>query len=186
MLLIFIVPALQPEGTGSDMDITFYNADGNELGKATTTLFGLGIQTSGFEGDVYSVKVAVSFEVTTTMDYAAMYTYCYLQIVTEHDMQYSEIVNDIPKHQMDTSKTGLTGTFEATYLMSTLLPANKIDELGKTEGWKMPFLASVETMLDLEDGTQRDVSDACSIILYLTWFEDILSVDSWFVPPVIG
>ena len=187
LLLFVIVPALQPAGTGSEMNITFYDEDGNELGKATTIgLFGLGIRTSGFEGDIHSVKVAVSFEVTTTMDYVAMYTYCYLQVVTEYNMQYSDIVHDVAKHQMDSSKIGLTGTFEATYLMSNLLPASAIDDLGKTEGWKMSFLANVETTLDLEDGTQRDTSDACSIILYLTWFEDVLSVDSWFAPPVIG
>ena len=174
------------ESDKADMDLTFYDEEGNELGKTTTKLAILGIQTPGFEGDVHSVKVAVSFIVTTTMEYLEMRTNCYLEVVTRINTQTAGIVYTVAEHQVGTSKLGLENTFEATYLMSSLLPDSAITETGKTNGWVMSFNARVKTIVDLEDGTQRDVEDSCSIDLTLTWFEHEFSVDSWFVPPVIG
>lgn len=184
---LFLFGVIPAEGSSSSMDITFYDADGNELGVARTGLSIFGIRTAGFEGDVYSVKVAVSYVVTTNMEYLEMRTYCYLEVVTAvNDVQYNDVVHTVAEHQMGSSKLGLENTFEATYLMSELLPESKVDEVGKDYGWLMSFNARVKTTIDLEDGTQRDAEDTCGLVLTLTWVdpvESVFKVESYIALP---
>ena len=169
LFLMGIIPA---EGANSAMDITFYDADGNELGKATTGGLTLGIRTVDGAVDIHHIDVVVSYLVTTNIDYLEMRTYCYLEVVTAiNDVQHNDVVHTVAEHQVGGSKTGLENTFEATYLMSDLLPDNKVDEYGKTYGWLMSLNARVMTILDLEDGTQREAEDTCGIALSLVWFE---------------
>ena len=189
LVVVLFLPAFMLDaGTNTGMGITFYDADGNELGEATSTgFFGLGIQGMGFEGDIDHLTVRVDFLVTTNIEYREMYTYCYLEVVTAiNNVQYGDVVHTVAEHQMDSGKTGLSGTFEATYQMSELLPDSAIDEYGKTYGWVMSFNAKVRATLDLEDGTQRDVEDTCSIALTLVWVEgaaEELALESWIGIP---
>jgi hypothetical protein len=190
VVLALFLPALMLDaGTSTGMDITFYDADGNELGTATSTgFFGLGIQGVGFEGDIDHLTVRVSFLVTTNIEYREMYTYCYLEVVTAiNDVQHGDVVHTVAEHQMDTGKTGLEGTFEATYQMSTLLPDSAIDVYGKTYGWIMSFNARVRADLDLDDGTQRSAEDTCSMALTLVWVDteikEEIVLESWIGIP---
>lgn len=186
---LFIFSVLPAEDSSSSLEITFYDAEGNELGIATTGLSIFAVRGSGFEGDIHSLLVRVGFQVVTNLEYREMYTYCYLAVETAvNDAQYGDAVHTVAEHQMDSGETGLEGTFEHTYFMSELLPTNAIDEYGKLYGWIMSFAVRVHTTVDLDDGTQRDVEDTCGIDLTLTWYEDVpeeeeLSVSSWVSIP---
>ena len=175
------------EGASSAMDITFYDADGNEIGKATTGGLALGIRTVDGAVDVHHIDIAVSYVVTTNMEYLEMRTYCYLEVVTAiNDVQYGDVVHTVTEHQMGSSKLGLENTFTATYLMSELLPDSKIDQYGELYGWLMSFNARVKTTIDLEDGTQREAEDTCGIVLTLTWVdpvEPVFKVESYIALP---
>lgn len=182
-----VIPA---EGASSAMDITFYDADGNEIGKATTGGLALGIRTVDGAVDIHHIDVAVSYVVTTNIEYLAIYTYCYLEVVTAvNDVQHDDVVHTVAEHQMGSPNSDLSGTFEATYLMSDLLPDSAIDQYGELHGWKMSFNARVWTILDLADGTQREAEDTCGIALILVWFEPepaeepVFKVESYIVLP---
>lgn len=192
---LFLMGYIETPGvdhTKSDVELTFYDEDGNELGKIDTKLAILGVRTAGFEGDVHSVGVRVNFEVTTTMECVAIYSSCFLGVETVlDDGQGTTVVHAVAEGQMDSQKSGLTGSFEGTYLMSNLLPTSAVTDAGKQMGWIMTFTARVVTdvdYIDYEDDIQKQkqVEDSCSISLTLTWYEHELSVDSYFVNPVIG
>lgn len=184
---LFFFGVIPAEGASSSMDITFYDADGNELGKATTGGLTLGIRTLDAVADAHHIDIVVGYIVTTNIDYLEMRTYCYLEVVTAvNDVQYNDVVHTVAEHQVGSSKLGLENTFEATYLMSELLPDSAIDEFGKTYGWLMSFNARVKTTIDLEDGAQREAEDTCGIVLTLTWVdpvESVFKVESYIALP---
>jgi len=186
---LFILGVIPAESNSAALEITFFDADENELGVVATQLAIFGIRGSGFEGDIYSLLVHVDFQVTTNLEYREMYSYCYLTVETAiNNVQYGDIVHTVSEHQMDSGETGLSGFFEGTYLMSELLPSSAIDQYGELYGWIMSFAVRVHTTVDLDDGTQRDVEDTCGIELTLIWYEEVpekevLSVESWVSIP---
>lgn len=170
------------EGNDASMDITFYDADGNELGKATTGgLSMFGIRRDGVEGDIFSLVVAVHYTVTTDMENIGVVTKAYLGVVTRLNTITAGLVHEIPEGYMGQNNV-LEGTIEVEYLMSTLLPADKIEITGKTNGWSMVFNARLETTLTRPDWTQKVVEDTCGLGLSLTWSEQLV-LDSYIALP---
>jgi hypothetical protein len=179
---LFLMGAIPVEDNNVSMDITFYDADGNELGKATTTGFSMfGIRRAGVEGDIHSLKVAVSFTVTTDIENIGVVTKAYLGVVTRLNTITGGLVHEIAEEYMGQSNE-LEATIEVTYLMSHLLPADKIEATGKANGWKMKFNARLETVLTRPDWTQKTVEDTCGIMLDLSWSEQ-LALDSYIALP---
>lgn len=172
-----------PEANASDMDITFYDVNGEELGKATTTGLSIfGIRRAGFEGDIYSVKVAVHFTVTTDINYTGIETKVWLEVDTKINFAVPVEVHRVDEHLMGSS-VKLEDTIEATYLMSELLPDSAIEAAGKANGWKMAFSARLKSVVGLPDGDTREVDDTCGITLDLTWSVSELNLDSYMTLP---
>lgn len=179
---MLIFGALTVEGTAADMDITFYDADGNELGVATTTDFSIfGIRREGIAGDIHSLKIVVHFTVTTDIENIGVVTKAYLGVVTRLNTMSAGLVHEIPEEYMGQANV-LEGSIEVIYLMSTLLPADKIEATGKANGWTMSFNARLETTLTRPDFSQAVVEDTCGLGLSLTWSEH-LDLDSYIVLP---
>lgn len=178
---IFLIGFLIPDsGNATDMEIIFYDVDGNELGRSNTELSILGIQSPGFAGDIYSLDVVVYFQVTTNIDYTAIATACYLTIETRLNTMTSGIVHTIAEHRLGAINSDESGTFYANYLMSTLLPDSKIESSGKENGWMMYFNARVHTGVSSVGNPIIDVEDTCGTTLALTWDADRLELESWF------
>ena len=164
------------------MEITFYDADGNELGKADDSLSIFGIQSPEFTGDIYSLDVVVYFDVTTDMDYTIMTSKCLLSVKTEVNTLSPTrmgVVHTIAEHQLGATNSDESGSFYATYLMSTLLPDSKIDA-DKDIGWKMYFNAKVTTTVGLDGYDSEVVEETCGTTLILTWVESTLVLEAWF------
>jgi hypothetical protein len=179
---LFFFGVLTPESAKSDMYITLYDADGNELQVASTTgLAAFGIRRDGDANDVFSVKVKVDFEVTTDIAFDNVDVRCYLEVETKLNTIMAGHVHTVDEHQMGFSSS-MVGSIEATYLMSTLLPETAIENTGKTNGWKMYFRARVTAQLTLPDNTTRSVEDTCGITLTLTWSEQ-LDLESYIALP---
>jgi hypothetical protein len=190
LALLFIVPAMQPETETSNMLITFYDEDGNELGDAYSVLplNPFSIHGEGIEGAIHSLKVVVYFKVTTDIPYTGIDTRCWLTVVTTPNNPYASPCHTIAKHRLGWANTDLEGSFyrttaEGHYLMSELLPASAITEAAKPIGWSMKFTADVETTIGLPEGhpeyPTKAVSATSSVSLQLSWSE-ILYVDGWF------
>lgn len=167
-----------PDDNDSSMEIIFYDADGNELGR-TDTLSLFGIQQPGIEGDIHSLDVVVYFKITTDIDYAHVTSWCDMSIETVVNTYSASVVHIITEHRLGALNTDLEGSFYATYLMSTLLPDNKIESVGKEYGWMMYFDATVTSSIVGEDDGM-EVTDTCGTTLALVWSEGTASVDSWF------
>ena len=186
-LALIVLPTMlvPPEATG--MRITFYDAEGNELktidsGTKSFLPF-LAIHGEGIEGPIYSLKIIVYFKVTTDIDYIGIDTRCWIEVVTVA-AQTGSAVYTLAEHRLGWANTDLEGTFyrttnEGHYLMSELLPPDKITEAAKLYGWQMSFNARIETSVGRQDGTIATVDDTCGIVLMLTWVET-LTLDSWF------
>lgn len=189
LALLFIIPAMQPEAETSNMLITFYDEDGNELGEAYSVLplNPFAIHGEGIEGAIHSLKIVVYFKVTTDIAYIGIDTRCWLTVVTVA-ARTGSAVHTVAEHRLGWANTDLEGSFyrttaEGHYLMSELLPADKITEAAKVDGWQMKFTARVETTIGLPEGhpeyPAKMVSSTSSLTLMLTWVE-ILGVESWF------
>lgn len=177
---LFLFGFIPGDSSGSDMEIIFYDADGNELGRTDTRLSTLGIRAEGFEGDIYSLKVVVYFRVTTDIDYIGIDTRCWLTVITrEGSSPRGTVAHSVAEHRLGPANTDLEGTFYDTYLMSDLLPASAITEAGKLGSWYMRFSARVETTVGKQDGTTKTVEDTCGTTLILSWVEG-LELESWF------
>ena len=124
------------DDNSANMEIIFYDADGNELGR-TNTLSLFGIQQPGIEGDIHSLDVVVYFKVTTDIDYTYVTSRCDMSITTRLNTQTAGIVHSIDEHRLGAINSDLEGTFSANYLMSTLLPESQIESMGKQYGWTM-------------------------------------------------
>jgi len=172
--------SLPGPGNTSDMEIIFYDADGNELGRTDTRLALFGVQSPDFVGNIHSLEVVVYFEVTTDIDYAWITTGCWLTVVTRLNTPTAGIVHTIDEHRLGAVNTDESGTFYATYLMETLLPDNKIEAIGKANGWSMSFNARLETEVGSGIETIKSVEDTCATSLSLVWKEDGLTLVSWF------
>ena len=168
-----------PDDNDSNMEIIFYDEDGNELGRSDSKLGILGVQSPSFTGDIYSLDVVVYFQVTTDIDYASITTGCYLTITTRLDMERADILHQITEHRLGAYNSDESGTFSANYLMSTLLPDSKIDNDGRNFGWAMYFEARVHTSL-IKGGDIVEVEDSCGTTLKLAWVADTLKLESWF------
>ena len=183
LVVVLFLPMLI-QNNASSMDITFYDKDGNVLGKANSAgVLGLGIHGEGIEGEIYSLKVVVYFRVTTDIDYSNVNTYCWLEVVTTLDTITGGHVHTVPKHSLGVVNTDLEGSFYRTteaghYYMAELLPDSAIEDTGKANGWNMKFSAWVETTVRRSDGTYREIADTCGITLKLTWVEN-LELESW-------
>ena len=175
LLLTGIIPL--PESNDSSMEIIFYDAAGNELGKAEPTL---GIQSPSFSGDIYSLEVVVYFKVTTDVDYTYITTTCLLTIVTRLNTMTSSIVHTIGEHRLGAINSDAEGTFSATYLMATLLPDSKIEASGKTNGWQMDFDARVKASIGRTGEVAIPMEDTCGTTLNLVWAEPAVQLESWF------
>jgi hypothetical protein len=172
------------EASNSEMEIIFYDAEGNELGRTDTRLAILGIRADGFEGDIYSLKIVVYFTVTTDIDYIGIDTRCWLTVVTTPNNPYASPVHTVAEHRLGWANTDLEGSFyrttnEGHYLMEELLPAAAITESAKAIGWNMVFTGRLETSIGRQDGTIATVEDTCGTNLVLSWTEQ-LELDSWF------
>lgn len=176
---LFFLGFVPGTGAGSDMEIIFYDAEGNELGRTDTRLSTFGIQRDGFEGDIHSLFVCVYFEVTTDIDYGWITTGCWLTVVTRVASPTAGIVHTVDEHRLGAVNTDESGTFYATYLMSDLLPAAAITEDQKQWGWSMGFSARLETDLGFASEETHTVSDTCGTTLRLVWSETLV-LDSWF------
>jgi hypothetical protein len=165
---------------GSDMEIIFYGADGNELGRTDTRLGLFGIRSPDFVGDIVSLQVVVYFQVTTDItDYAWMTTGCWLTVVTRLNTITAGLVHTIDEHRLGAVNTDMSGTFYNTYQMSFLLPDSEIEATGRANGWTMAFNARLETEVGSGIETIKSAQDTCGTTLTLTW-EDGLYLDSWF------
>lgn len=179
---LFLMGAIPVEDSNVSMDITFYDVDGNELGKATTAGFSMfGIRRPGVEGDIHFLTVAISFTVTTDIENIGVVTKAWVGVVTRLNTITGGLVHEIAEEYVGRSAE-LEDTLEVTYLMSYLLPASAIESTGKANGWKMSFNARLETVLTRPDWTQRTVEDTCSIKLDLSWSEQ-LNLDSYIALP---
>lgn len=176
---LFFLGFIPGTGAGSDMEIIFYDADGNELGRSDTRLALFGIQSPDFVGNIHTLEVVVYFEVTTDLDYAWITTGCWLTVVTRLNTISAGIVHTVEEHRLGAVNTDLSGTFYATYQMSDLLPDNKIEATGKANGWGMSFSARLETEVGSGIDTIKAVQDTCGTSLSLVW-EDGLTLQSWF------
>jgi len=176
---LFLLGFIPGDNTAGDMEIIFYGEDGNELGRTDTRLATFGIQSPDFEGNIHSLEVVVYFTVTTEIDYAWITTGCWLTVVTRLNTISAGIVHTVEEHRLGAVNKDLSGTFYATYLMSFLLPDNKIEATGKANGWGMSFNARLETEVGSGIETIKSVEDTCGTSLSLTW-EDGLALESWF------
>lgn len=173
------------DDNSANMEIIFYDVDGNELGR-TNTLSLFGIQQPGIEGDIHSLDVVVYFKVTTNIDYESILSACLLTITTSTNMgaERSEKVHEVSEHILGVASSDLEGSFSDTYLMSDLLPESAITAEGKENGWLMKFAARVGTYIDVTIPTgEPDAEDTCGTTLTLNWVADevpSVSVDSWF------
>ena len=174
---LFFLGFIPSGDNSSSMEIIFYDADGNELGRSGTIL---GIQSPSFEGDIHSLEVVVYFQVTTDMDYTLMTSKCFMSIETTVNTMSGGVAHSIAEHQLGATNSEESGTFYATYLMSTLLPDNKIESLGKANGWLMNFDAKVTTTVGLDGYDSAVVEDTCGTQLTLAWVADTLTLESWF------
>jgi len=182
LVAAFILGVVPGDSNTSSMDITFYDADGNELGTATTTgLSMFGIRRAGLEGDIFSLVVAVHYTVTTDIANIGVVTKAYLGIITRLNTITAGLVHEIPEEYVGQNNV-LDGSIEVTYLMSALLPASAIEATGKANGWSMNFNARLETTLTRPDWTQKVVEDTCGIGLSLTWSEQLV-LDSYISLP---
>ena len=190
LVLLVIIPAVTPETEASNMLITFYDEDGNELGEAFSTLplNPFAIHGAGIEGAIHSLKIVVYFKITTDIAYVGLDTRCWLTVVTTPNSPYASAVSTIAEHRLGWANTDLEGSFyrttsEGHYLMSELLPAEAIKESAKPIGWNMVFTARVETTIGLPaghpDGQTKTVSTTSTVSLQLSWVET-LQVESWF------
>lgn len=180
LLLMGFIPSL--DDNSSNMEIIFYDEDGNELGRADDTFSIFGIQSPSFEGNIHSLQVVVYFQVTTDIDYTLMSSKCLLSVKTSvNTLSPSRmgVIHTVAEHQLGALNTDESGTFYATYLMETLLPESKLDET-KDVGWKMEFSAKVTTSVAVDRVDSRTVEDTCGTTLTLTWVADSLAVESWF------
>ena len=177
LLLLGFIPL--GDSNASDMEIIFYDADGNELGR-TDTLSLFGIQRDGIEGDIHSLDVVVYFKVTTDIDYTYISSRCDLTIVTTLNTQPGGHVHTVAEHKLGATNTDLDGSFYATYLMSTLLPDSAIESVGKEYGWSMSFNAKVASNLGYGANDEIRLEDTCGTRLSLTWGEASATLDSWF------
>jgi len=175
LLLTGIIPL--PDSNASHMEIIFYDAEGNELGKAEPAL---GIQSPSFTGDIHSLDVVVYFKVTTDADWSYITTTCLLTIVTRLDTIQGSIVHTISEHRLGAINSDAEGTFYATYLMSTLLPDSKIDAAGKESGWVMRFDARVLASIGRTGEIPIPAEDTCATSLQLVWAEPTVQLESWF------
>ena len=179
---LFFFGVITPESAASDMHITFYDEAGNELQVASTTgLAMFGIRQDGSATDIFSVLVKVDFEVTTDITFDNVDVRCYLKVITRLNTITAGLVHTVEEHQMGLSSS-MAGSIEATYLMSTLLPASAIEDAGKANGWGMSFYARVTAQLTLPDNTTRSVEDTCGITLKLVWSEQ-LDLESYIALP---
>lgn len=176
---LFFLGFIPGEGANSDMEIIFYDADGNELGRTDTRMATFGIQNSGFVGDIHSLEVVVYFEVVTDIEYAWITTGCWLTVVTRVRSPSGGIVHTVDEHRLGAVNTDESGTFYATYQMSELLPAAAITEAQKQWGWNMAFSARLETEVGSGTTTIKSVTDTCGTTLLLDWVET-LTLNSWF------
>jgi len=177
---LFFMGFIPPiEDNSTSMEIIFYDADGNELGRSDSKLSIFGIQSPGFEGNIHSLEIVVYFQVTTDIDYSLIATGCFLSVETRLNTQTAGIVHSIAEHRLGAVNSDESGTFYATYLMSTLLPDSKIDAAGKQYGWMMYFDAVVKTSVSESSTEISTVEDTCGTTLTLAW-EDGLALDSWF------
>lgn len=175
---LFFLGFIPSDDNSSSMEIIFYDADGNELGRSGTIL---GIQSPpDFEGNIDHLDVVVYFQVTTDIDYNLMTTKCMITIETRLNTITGSVVHSIAEHQLGATNSDESGTFYATYLMSTLLPDNKIESLGKANGWQMYFDAKVTTAVSMDRVDSKVVEDTCGTQLTLAWVEDGLTLESWF------
>lgn len=182
---LFFLGFTPAEDIGSYMEITFYDEDGNELGKISNQFAIFGIQREGIEGDVYSLKPVVYFKVTTDIDYIALYTWCWLEIVTRVRSPTAGIVYTFPEASLGPANTDEEGSFyrstrDGHFLMSELLPTNMITEPQKEWGWNMQFNARLKTTARRQDGTDKSIeANVPSTTLILNWVET-LGVEGWF------
>jgi len=179
LFLTGIIPL--PESNTSSMEIIFYDAEGNELGRTDTRLSIFGIQNPGFEGDIYSLEVVMYFTVTTNADVAASASVGWLEIRTEANIREPYVVYSIAEHSLGARNTDLEGTFYATYLMETLLPESMMTQECKDgAGWIMYFDGKVVTSIESTQGDRITAEDTCKTTLSIQWVESTLSVESWF------
>ena len=168
------------DSNAAEMEIIFYDADGNELGRSDTGLSIFGIQGPGFEGDIHSLDVVVYFKVTTDIDYTYISSRCDLTIVTTLNTISGGHVHTVAEHKLGATNTDLDGSFYATYLMSTLLPDSAIESVGKENGWSMSFNAKVASNLGYGANDEIRLEDTCGTTLSLFWGEASATLDSWF------
>ncbi len=180
LLLTGIIPT--PDDNTSYMEITFYDADGNELGKADDTLSIFGIRSPDILGDkdIDHLDVVVYFKITTDVDYTYTTSRCDMSIETRLNTYSGGIVHTIAEHRLGAINSDLEGTFYATYLVSTLLPDSKIDSAGKEYGWTMKFSATVTSQVGYDASDNIEATDTCGITLTLFWNEGTVSVEAWF------
>jgi hypothetical protein len=179
-MFFFVLPK---EGSSASMDIIFYDADGNEIGTATTTGFSIfGIRRPGVAGDIHSLKVSISYVVTTDIEYNVISTMGWLEVVTTLNTMTGGHVYTLDEHRIGSASSELEGIFEHTYLMDDLLPPDMIESVGKANGWNMKFNGRVKTSVSLGDGEWRYVEDTCGISLTLTW-EEQLELESYISLP---
>ena len=176
---LFLFGFISGDSAASDMEIIFFDEDGNELGRTDTRLGVFGIQSPAFEGNIHSLEVVVYFSVITDIDYAWITTGCWLTVVTRLNTVSAGIVHTVEEHRLGAVNTDLSGTFYATYLMSFLLPDSKIEATGIANGWGMSFNARLETEVGSGIETIKSVQDTCGTSLSLTW-EEGLALESWF------
>ena len=160
----------------SSMEIIFYDDDGNELGRSDNIL---GIQSPSFEGNIYSLEIVVYFQVTTDIDYTFITSRCDMSIETVLNTMTGSTAHTIAEHRLGAINSDESGTFYATYLMSTLLPDSKIESTGKENGWMMYFDAKVTSQVGSGASDITEVTDTCGTTLTLVW-EDGLTLESWF------
>ena len=181
LLLSGIIPL--PETNASSMELIFYDADGNELGKTDGTLGIFGIQSPDLEpGDIHSIDVVVYFKLTTDIVYTSITSKCDLSVKTEVNTLSPTrmgVVHTVAEHQLGAINSDLEGTFYANYLMSTLLPDSKTDA-DKDIGWKMYFNAKVTSVIWQGTTDNIIVEDTCVTTLILSWAEPSVVLESWF------
>lgn len=167
----------------SHMEIIFYDADGDEIGRTDTRIITFGIRQDGEIADIHSLKVVVYFKVTTDIDYIGIDTRCWLEVVTNLNTITGGHVYTLAEHRLGWANTDLEGSFyrttnEGHYLMSELLPSDMIESTGMANGWGMHFNARLTTTIGRQDGTTKTVDDDCGTTLTLVWSET-LDLDSW-------
>jgi len=72
LFLLGFIPMV--DSNDANMEIIFYDVDGNELGRSDSKLAIFGIQSPDFEGNIHTLDVVVHFKVTTDIDYSLIAT----------------------------------------------------------------------------------------------------------------